>query len=102
MKKEDKKLHPTEIAFHVVEFLDKHFVNLMNYEFTAKMEDELDTIAEGKKGWIKMMQEFYADFEKTIGEAKKGEKEIVPVGRKCPKCEEGDLVYKFTRFGKFI
>lgn len=49
LKKEDKKLHPTEIAFLVIDFLDKHFVNLMNYEFTAKMEDELDTIAEGKK-----------------------------------------------------
>lgn len=102
MKKEDKKLHPTEIAFHVVEFLEKHFVNLMNYEFTAKMENELDTIAEGKQSWVAMMKEFYTGFEKTIVDAKKGDKEVVPVGRKCPKCTEGDLVYKFTRFGKFI
>lgn len=102
LKKEDKKLHPTEIAFLVVDFLEKHFENMMNYEFTAKMEDELDTIAEGKKWWKKMMAEFYTGFEKTLIEAKKGDKEIVPVGRKCPKCEEWDLIYKFTRFGKFI
>jgi len=102
LKKEDKKLHPTEIAFHVNDFLVKHFDNIMNYEFTAKMEDKLDTVAEGKIGWKKMMKDFYDVFEKTIGEAKKGEKEVVPVGRKCPKCEEGDLIYKFTRFGKFI
>lgn len=102
LKKEDKKLHPTEIAFLVNDFLVKNFDNLMNYEFTAKMEDELDTVAEGKTSRNKMMQEFYNGFEKTITEAKKGEKEVVPVGRKCPKCKEWDLIYKFTRFGKFI
>lgn len=102
VKKEDKKLHPTEIAFLVNDFLVKHFDNLMNYEFTAKMEDELDGIAEGKMTWKKMMHDFYAGFEKTITEAKKWDKEVVPVGRKCPKCWEWDLIYKFTRFGKFI
>ena len=43
----------------------------MDYKFTAKMEDELDMIADGKITWKKMMKDFYTDFEKTIGEAKK-------------------------------
>ena len=102
LKKEDKKLHPTEIAFMVNDFLAKNFTQMMDYTFTAKMEDQLDEIADGKKERKKMMKEFYVPFEKTVNAAKDGEKEVMPVGKKCPKCKDGDLIYKFTRFGKFI
>lgn len=102
IKKEDKKLHPTDIAFMVNDFLAKHFVDMMDYTFTAQMEDQLDEIAEGNKERRKMMHTFYTPFEKIVATAKQGEKEVVPVGRKCPKCKDGDLIYKFTRFGKFI
>lgn len=101
-KKEDKKLYPLEIAFHVNDFLDAHFKHMMSYEFTAKMEDSLDEIAEGGIAWHDMMNKFYTGFDKEIQDAKKGEKATMLVGRACPKCKEGQLIYKFTRFGKFI
>jgi len=101
-KKEDKKLYPFEIAFHVNDFLDAHFKNMMNYEFTAKMEDLLDEIADGGITWQNMMKNFYTWFDKEIQEAKQWEKAVMHVGKKCPKCKEWDLIYKFTKFGKFI
>ncbi len=101
-KKEDKKLYPMEIAFHVTDYVEKHFTNLMNYEFTAKMEATLDEIAAGDQSRQHMMHDFYTPFEAAMQDAKKWEKTVMPVGRKCPKCEEGELIYKFTKFGKFI
>lgn len=101
-KKEDKKLYPLEIAFHVNDYLEEHFKKLMNYEFTARMEDELDRIAAWDLERHTMMQEFYGPFDSEIAAAKKAEKATILVGKKCPKCTEWDLVYKFTRFGKFI
>lgn len=74
----------------------------MNYEFTAKMEEALDEIATWDQSRQNMMQDFYTPFEQALQDAKKWEKTIIPVWKKCPKCHEGDLVYKFTRFGKFI
>lgn len=101
-KKEDKKLYPLEIAFHVTDYVEKHFTNLMSYEFTAKMEATLDEIAEWAQSRKHMMKEFYTPFEAALQDAKKWDKTVIPVGKKCPKCQEGELVYKFTKFGKFI
>jgi DNA topoisomerase-1 len=69
-KKEDKKLYPFEIAFHVNDFLDEHFKHMMNYEFTAKMEDSLDEIADGGITRQNMMKNFYTGFDKEVQEAK--------------------------------
>jgi DNA topoisomerase I len=101
-KKDDKKLYPLEIAFHVHDFLEQHFVKLMNYEFTATMEQTLDAIAEGEQSWTDMMQSFYTEFEKEVNDAKKWDKTSMPVWRNCPTCVEWELIYKFTKFGKFI
>ncbi len=101
-KKEDKKLYPLEIAFHVNDYLQEHFTNLMSYEFTAKMEDKLDEIALWNEKRQTMMWDFYASFDSELQDAKKAEKAVIHVWKKCPKCAEWDLVYKFTRFGKFI
>ena len=101
-KKEDKKLYPLEIAFLVNDYLAEHFKTLMDYEFTANMEQTLDEIAEWQHWWKDMMKNFYVWFDKEIWEAKKWEKAVALVGRECPKCKEWQLIYKFTRFGKFI
>ncbi|UFX82635.1 type I DNA topoisomerase [Candidatus Absconditicoccus praedator] len=100
-KKDDKKLHPTDIAFLVNDFLESNFKSLMDYNFTAKMEDKLDKISEGKQDWEKMLKEFWKDFEKDLQASDKSEKAKMYVGEKCPKCG-GDLVYKFGKTGKFI
>jgi DNA topoisomerase-1 len=72
----------------VNDYLEEHFKKLMNYEFTARMEDELDRIAEGDVERHTMMQEFYGPFDKEIAAAKKAEKATILVGKKCPKCTE--------------
>ncbi len=100
-KTDDKKLKPTEIAFMVTEFLEKQFAEMMDYKFTAKMEENLDKIALWKVDWVKMMKTFWNKFKKNIDDADEVKKEVQLVGKKCPDCG-ADLIYKFGRFGKFI
>jgi DNA topoisomerase I len=101
-KQDDKKLYPLEISFHVNDYLQEHFSTMMDYDFTAQMEDSLDEIGLGNIWRQTMMQEFYGPFSAAIQEAKKWEKAVVAVGKHCPTCADWQLIYKFTRFGKFI
>jgi len=100
----EKKLHPTEIAFTVIEILEKHFPNIVDANFTANMEEMLDNIASGSKNWQEMLKEFYYPFMELI---QKGEKEIPsqkiskPIGELCPECG-APLVIRKGRFGEFI
>lgn len=101
-KDENKKLFPTEIGFLVNDLLVEHFNTIVDYQFTAKMEEELDEIAEGKENWVKVMAKFYGPFAEILKqknvEIKKVEKKV---DRPCPECK-AELVEKFGRFGKFI
>ncbi len=63
---EKSKLFPTDIGMVVTDFLSKHFPNIMDYHFTAKVEMEFDEIAEGKVQWQKMLETFYKPFHKTV------------------------------------
>lgn len=63
---EKNKLVPTENGIKVVEFLENNFTKLMNYEFTALMEEALDDIADGKKNWINVLREFYNEFHPIV------------------------------------
>ncbi len=98
------KLLPTDIGIVVNDFLIKHFDNIMDYQFTAKVEQHFDKIAEGKEEWKKMLRTFYKNFEPTVEEAnntrsahKAGEKLI----GKEP--ETGKPVYvKIGRFGPMV
>jgi DNA topoisomerase-1 len=63
---EKNKLVPTENGIKVVEFLEGNFTKLMNYEFTALMEEALDDIANGKKNWINVLREFYNEFHPIV------------------------------------
>ncbi len=103
-KDENKKLFPTEIGTVVNELLVKHFSEIVDYQFTADVENDLDEIAENKKEWTKIIGNFYKPFEKNL---KMKNKEIKKedfqkdLGRKCPNCGN-KLIEKFGRFGKFI
>jgi len=100
----DKKLHPTETAFTVIETLERHFPDIVDANFTANMEEMLDNIASGNKDWQEMLKEFYYPFMELI---QKGEKEIPsqkiakPIGELCPECGS-ELVIRKGRFGEFI
>lgn len=65
---EKNKLFPTDIGNVVTEFLDEHFQQIMDYNFTAKVEEDFDQIANGKVEWQSMMSDFYTPFHKKVGE----------------------------------
>jgi DNA topoisomerase I len=103
--KDQGKLSPTEVGEIVTDLLVKHFPNIVDYDFTAKMEDNLDSIAEGKLAWQKIMSDFYQPFAKNLAEKTKevSKKEITEekTDEKCPDCGKY-LVKKLGRYGKFL
>ncbi|RKW23426.1 type I DNA topoisomerase, partial [Candidatus Gracilibacteria bacterium] len=104
IEKVDKKyLSPTEIAFIVNDFLEKYFQEMMDYKFTSKVEEDFDKIALGKEKYVSMLQKFWEQtLKKDLLQADENAEKIVEkVGKSCPKCG-GDLVYKFSKGGKFV
>lgn len=104
VEKQDKRLLPTETGKIVNDLLVKYFPDIMDYRFTARMEDYLDDIAEGHLEWRPMLREFYNPFEAQLGTARSSMPRIENqeyVGRDCP--ETGHpLVIRYGRWGKFI
>jgi DNA topoisomerase I len=104
--KEAKQLMPTDTAEVVTDMLVEHFPYIVDYKFTAEMEEDLDMIAEGKKKWIPLLKEFYDPFHKIIIEKNKNLKrsDIVNLEETKEKCEKcGSLmIVKLGRFGKFL
>ena len=73
--KEEKRFHPTAVGVAVVEFLTTNFENVMAYEFTAKMESDLDAVADGKKKWVEVVGSFWDPMnEKVKTVEEKGER----------------------------
>jgi len=104
-KKEDKKLYPMEIGTIVNDFLVKHFSDIVDYQFTAQMEEKLDDIAEGKEQWQPVIKKFYEPFEATLEQKKKEvqKSDIIndKTDEKCDKCG-ADMMVKLGRNGKFL
>ena len=102
-KNEEKKLKPTETGILVNNILVKHFPNIVDLQFTAKMETDLDKIAEGKIKWVPVIKNFYLPFEKNLIRKTKevSKKKLTEAtDRICPKCK-GKIVIKLGRYGKF-
>jgi DNA topoisomerase-1 len=106
VEKNEGKFLPTTIGIAVNDFLVKNFPDVFEYAFTAEMEDGLDKIADGKLDWEKTIKTFYTPFEKKLKSVEKNSErvkiEVEKLGRKCPDCDEGELVVRTGRFGKFI
>ena len=105
VEKINKALHPTDTGDAVSSFLEKHFADYISDNFTAKMENELDEIAEGKNTYVRTLSDFYGPFTEAI-KAKETIEKISNLGPaedkyKCPKCGAG-MVYKLGKTGKFI
>jgi len=104
-KDENKKLFPTEIGKLVSDVLVAHFSDIVDYKFTAKMEDELDEIAEGKKEWVPVLDNFYKPFKENLMTKTKeiSKKDLVEekTDEICEKCGS-PMVIKVGRFGKFL
>lgn len=103
--REEKKLLPTELGMQVTDFLVQYFPNILDLPFTAHLEDDLDSIANGKKEWVPVIEEFYQPFnaalKKTYEVAEKVKLEEEKIDEACPKCGH-DLVIRSGKFGKFI
>ncbi len=101
---EQKRIHPTEIAFTVIELLEKHFPEIVDSRFTSTMEETLDRIAEGEANWQEVLAEFYGPFMEKIAKGKeeiKSLKVAIPTGEKCPQCGH-ELLQRKGRYGPFI
>ena len=105
IEKEQKQLVPTELGKIVNKLLTENFSDIVNVEFTAKIENEFDEIAEGKEQWKQMIREFYEPFEKEIEKVEKELEHVELVDEvsdvQCEKCGRM-MVYKFGRYGKFL
>lgn len=100
-KNEKKRFYPTEIGTMVSDLLVEHFPQIVDIKFTAKMEEDLDKIAEGKKEWVALLKEFYQPFEQNLKKKyKEIEKKVEKTEKTCPKCNS-PLVIRMSRFGKF-
>lgn len=122
VEREDKRFKPTVVGITVSDFLVKNFTDIVDYDFTAEMEEDLDRIARGEKKWQQVLKNFYQPFEKKIDQVlEKAERTKVPVeklNKPCPECgtatppseggknenkaERGELVIRTGRYGKFI
>ncbi len=100
----DKRLIPTELGEIVNDLLVEYFPDIVNVEFTAQMEDNLDQIADGELEWIPALREFYQPFAQAVAYADQHMPEVEvgdqPTGELCDKCGH-PMVLKMGRFGKF-
>ncbi len=99
-----KRIHPTEIAFTVIELLEEHFAEIVDSSFTSNMEETLDKVGDGKANWQKVLSDFYEPFMQKIEKGKQDIKSLkvaIPTGEMCPKCES-ELLLRKGRYGEFI
>lgn len=103
---EKKRLKPTDIAFVVTDLLIAHFPKIVDYKFTAQMEEGLDLVAKGEKKWQPLISEFYEEFDANLQnkyeEIKK--EDIMPIEKSNEVCEKcgSPMIIKTGRYGKFL
>ncbi len=104
-KTDQRRFAPTEIGEAVNKMLVAHFPQIVDVQFTAKMEDQFDEIAEGRERWQDMISNFYIPFEKNLEqkmkEVPKIERPLEQTNEVCEKCGKPMLI-KYSRFGKFL
>jgi DNA topoisomerase-1 len=103
-KDEQKRLKPTEIGLIVNDILVEHFPKIVDIQFTARMEEEFDEIAEGKREWQPVIREFYEPFAKTLAEKYDVVEKKTPIEETdqiCEKCGK-PMIIRYGRFGKFL
>ncbi len=105
IRKEERRLVPQDIALLVNDLLVKHFPQIVDYQFTAKMEDEFDEIANGRLKWVPVLREFYGPFKENLKQKYDQVKKSDLVNEKsdevCEKCGS-PMVIKTSRYGKFL
>ncbi len=104
VEKKENRFYPTELGDVVTGLLVENFGNIVNVEFTAGMEDQLDQIEEGNVNWVKALSNFYTPFEETLKVAAEKMRDVkreeTPTDLVCPKCEK-PLILKWGKNGRF-
>lgn len=102
---EEKKFVPTELGELIIQLMEEFFPEILDVEFTAHMEEDLDHVGEGQQDWVKVLSDFYESFEKRLIVAEEEMREIEIEDEVsdeiCEKCGR-HFVYKMGRFGKFL
>lgn len=102
---EQRRFHATELGIGVTELLLLGFPDIMDYQFTAGMEDSLDHIEDGNVDWVKMIDDFYRPFEEKLGTVTKELEPLkgkpAPNGEKCPQCES-EMLVRYSKSGAFL
>ncbi|MFS0787039.1 type I DNA topoisomerase [Shouchella sp. 1P09AA] len=102
---DEKRFVPTELGEIVLDLIVEFFPEILDVEFTAKMEEDLDSIEDGRDNWIEIIDQFYKSFEKRLEVAEEEMEEVEikdePAGEDCEKCGH-EMVYKMGRYGKFM
>ncbi len=103
--REGKRLEPTDTGYLVNDLVVEYFPSVVDYNFTSRLEEELDEIASGDQAWVDVISEFYEPFADRLAHAEEDmpekKAELEKVGRQCPKCGH-DLIIRWGRYGKFI
>ncbi|HET9469460.1 MAG TPA: type I DNA topoisomerase, partial [Usitatibacter sp.] len=100
-----KRFVPTDVGRVVNKFLTEHFAHWVDYDFTAKLEDELDDISNGKEDWLPVLERFWKDFSAQVGEKESVSRKDVTqeqMDEMCPKCGKHHLTLRLGRRGRFI
>jgi len=99
---EEKRFVPTEIGVELTDKLQEFFSNIINVEYTAKMENDLDEIADGDENWVEVLKAFYENFEPLVQKAfdQMPKKEVELAGEDCPECGS-PLVIRKGKYGEF-
>ncbi len=104
--KDGKNLIITDLGKLVTNMLDGSFKEIVDISFTADMENRLDEVEAGNKDWVNVLSDFYPNFHQQVETASKTitkvKIEAEKIGEKCPECDDGELVIKEGRNGKFI
>jgi DNA topoisomerase-1 len=102
---EKKRFHPTDVGRVVGKFLVEHFTKYVDYDFTAKLEDELDAVARGEEEWIPLLKEFWSPFKEQVEtkdkEVQRSDVTQELLDEECPKCGK-QLSSRLGRSGRFI
>ena len=105
IQNEERRLKPVELGFMINDLLVENFPDIMTTAFTAKMEEQLDEVEDGKKQWRDVLHTFYTPFKKDLEEAEKKMKdfkaEVEETDEVCEKCDK-PMIIKWGRFGKFL
>ncbi|WP_457674009.1 type I DNA topoisomerase [Thiolapillus sp.] len=102
---EKKRFHPTDVGRVVNKFLTNYFTQYVDYDFTAKLEDELDAVARGEEEWIPLLKKFWKPFKERIDHTQENVQRSdvtqEKMDEKCPKCDS-PLSIRLGRHGRFI